>query len=58
MIQKSHSDLLIGYLSAAADIVDLFEYSRDEIIAEAIGVDHIWGIFFKTLANFWLIKIY
>jgi len=34
---------LVGYLSAAADIVDFAEYSNKEEITNIIGVDTIWG---------------
>ena len=41
--RKSHLLLLVGYLSAAADIVDFAEYSNKEEITNIIGVDTIWG---------------
>jgi hypothetical protein len=41
--QKSHLLLLVGYLSAAADIVDFAEYSNKEDTTNTIGVDTIWG---------------
>ena len=44
MIQKSHLILLVGYLSAAADIVDFADYSNKEEITKLLGVNTIWGL--------------
>lgn len=40
---KSHMTLLVGYLTAAADIVDFAENSSNETITEKFGVDFTWG---------------
>ena len=42
--KRSHLLLLVGYLSAAADIVDFAEYSNKEEITHIISVDIIWSI--------------
>lgn len=38
-----HSELLIDYLTASADIVDFADYSNNELIVESFGINLIWG---------------
>lgn len=41
---KSHSILLIGYITAAADIVDFADYNNDGKIINSLSVvDFIWS---------------
>ena len=40
---RCHLTLLVGYLTAAADIVDFAEHSKNEAITNAYGVDLIRG---------------
>jgi hypothetical protein len=38
-----HSELLIDYLTASANIVDFADYSNNELIVESFGINLIWG---------------
>ena len=42
-IMKDHSNLIAGILSGAADVVDIVEYTTEQEIVNAIGINVLCG---------------